>query len=601
MFTIRGYTFLLCMCAAMWFPVACPAEQTRPAETILVNHVGFQPEAAKVCVVRHPPKNEFTVHRLKDCNWEQVLQGNLVAGGPELESGSIGDFSAVREEGIYQVRCGARRSRCFVVWRQVYDVPMRVLYGYFPWQRCGDTLTGWAAPCHVDDGRIAETGEHRDFSGGYHQSCDLRKWASLEVLGLIGLTRFAQTQTPRWDDGCIAKELRWGGDYYHKLLRDDGGMFDSVFIPLGWDARDFYRSDAPPPAMWNTIRHQAMLAAHFRSTDAAYSETCKQSALRVWKYMTSAARPVGKYRAPALPPRGHDHLSDWYSGFYPGSALEIAHRLCAAVALGRIADDPALLEDAAHCASLLVELQATTPDANGDASGCFWDGPNRERLVVSDGYFWQASGPLGLCDILELRPSHADSAKWRRAIERIGQQYVRTARRNPWGLVATNWFLCDQAPKTPGKEQDEDAPVTETYNGGKVSCPHDGNPERFVAYQYRFAVYNGPVAAAGVFLERAAGILQKDEYRRVAQRQMDWILGCNPYDASTVEGVGYNQPHRGFYGEFFPPTPQIPGAVSTGLLAHSFDPAQYGWANEYDMPIVGAVLWLMTDISQAKQ
>ena len=36
------------------------------------------------------------------------------------------------------------------------------------------------------------------------------------------------------------------------------------------------------------------------------------------------------------------------------------------------------------------------------------------------------------------------------------------------------------------------------------------------------------------------------------------FLDAIPYDASAVEGVGYNQPQRGFYGEFFPPTPADP-------------------------------------------
>jgi hypothetical protein len=104
--------------------------------------------------------------------------------------------------------------------------------------------------------------------------------------------------------------------------------------------------------------------------------------------------------------------------------------------------------------------------------------------------------------------------------------------------------------------------------------------------------------AQAIFLRKAAIILDRNEFIGIAQRQLDWILGSNPYDSSTVEGVGYNQPHRGMFGEFFPPTPQIPGAVSTGISAKSFDPNGYGLDNEYDMPMVGWLIWLMSDINE---
>lgn len=591
-------TSLLLTMLSVQCAVAQPTGSPIRTDTILVNHVGFSPDTPKYCVVPQPPEKDFTIHRLKNCVWTQVLQGKLVEGGPELETGWVGEFSSLREEGIYQVRCGARQSRCFVIWRRALDAPMRVLYNYFPWQRCGDSLTGWAAPCHVDDGRIAETGKHRDLAGGYHQSCDLRKWASLEVIGLMGLGRFAQAQSPRWDDGCIAKELRWGGDYYQKLVREDGGLLDSVFIPLGWGPRDFYLSDAPPPAIWSTIQHQAMLAAYFKSRDAGYAEKCKQVAMRVWRYMTSSKRPTEKYRAPALPPLGHDNLSDWYAGFYPGLSLELAHRLCAAVALYRVAADPALLEDAARSASALVSLQVASTAPHKDNGACFWAGPTREHLVDS-GYCWHVTGPLGLCDLLELKPDHPDAHLWRQAVERIAEQYLRTSRRNPWGLVASSWTLQDTVvPRPLEPKAGANRVIPEVYDGGALGPHKPGGPERFAAYQYRAPAYNGLIAPAGVFLLRAAAITGKDELRHVAQRQLDWILGCNPYDASAVEGVGYNQPQRGFYGEFFPPTPQIPGAVSTGITSASIISQNSGFANEYDMPIVGLVLWLMTDISE---
>jgi len=84
---------------------------------------------------------------------------------------------------------------------------------------------------------------------------------------------------------------------------------------------------------------------------------------------------------------------------------------------------------------------------------------------------------------------------------------------------------------------------------------------------------------------------------------VDWILGCNPFDSSTVEGVGYNQPTLFVSCEFFPPTPQIPGAVKTGIIGDDRDePMQYGWvATEYDMPPTSLLMWFLSELPEATE
>lgn len=575
---------------------AADAPVPSPVKTgvILVNHVGFPPNAPKHCVIPSPPENEFTIHRLKDTEWAQVFTSTLTEGGPELEPGWVGDFSSLKEDGIYQVRCGSLRSRCFTVHAGVYDVPMRVMFNYFTWTRCGDTTKGWAGPCHLDDGKLAPTGEHRDFSGGYHQSSDLRKWAALEILGPLGLVEFARQQSPHWDNGSIAEEVRWGCDYFQKLVRDDGGMFDSVFIPLGWGPRDFYPSDPPAPALWNNIRLQAMAAAYFQSRDPDYAAKCKETSERVWRYMTSEKRPKGKYEIPAYPPRGHRTFNEWFAGYYENSALDWAQRLCAALALHRLSGDVSLLEDAVRSAAKLVALQTAETGAEGDAGGCFWEGPESDGLAENRFLSTGASIQIGLCELLSAAPTHPDSTRWRRAVERMAEQHLHTASRNPWGLMATKWA---SEPKPVKRVQG--ARRDGLFDGGCLGSRTPGGPQLFAAYLHRHALYHQEIMGMALFMRRAAAITGREEYRVIAQRQLDWVMGCNPFDASAIEGVGYNQPQRGLFGEFFPPTPQIPGAVSIGLAAYSFDPKHYGSANEYDLPAAGSVLWLTAE--QAKQ
>ena len=567
------------------------AKPPSPVKTgvILVNHVGFPPQVAKHCVIPDPPEKEFTVHRLKDTKFTQVFAGTLMEGGKELEPGWVGDFTALKEDGIYQVRCGALKSRCFTIHAGVYDVPMRLVFNYFTLARCGDTkrksITG---PCHLDDGNLVGVG-HRDFSGGYHQSCDLRKWAVLEVKGLLGVLNFGQLQTPHWDKGTVAEEVRWGCDYYRKLVREDGGMFDSVFIPIHWGPRDYYASDPPAPALWDNVRYQAQAAAYFQKRDAAYADKCRQTAERVWHYMSSDKRPAGRYQPPAMPPLGHQWLKTAFNAYCQDSAADLAYRISAALALRDVTRDESLLEDAARSAAKLLALQVAVEDAPAQASGVFWEGPEGEALSLAPCH---PEIGLALCELIRAASKHPDADRWRGSVRAMAERYCGITRRNPWGSVATS-FDVREKPVAPGPR----GAYPFAYPDGTIRGRVRGAAEKFLAYQYRRGGYHYDNLLAGLFLNRAGEITGNQECLAIAQRQLDWIMGCNPFDASAIEGVGYHQPLRGLFGEFFPPTPQIPGAVIVGLQPMSFDPQQYGncGPNEYDMPQAGAALWLLAE------
>ena len=575
-------------------------------DAILVNHVGFVPSAHKSFVIPKPPQNAFTVLELKDTELTPVFQGQLEPGGEDLAPGWVGDFSSLQSEGIYQIRCGDLKSRYFVISADVYEVPMRTVFGYFPWQRCGDSLTGWCAPCHLQDGRIAETGETVDLTGGWHQSGDLRKWTWGLNLGLLGLAQYALSQCPRWDSGQIAEELRWGSDYYHRLMRPDGGLMDTINLPLGWGQREWYLQDSSAPAQWNTVRTQALVAIYFQGRDPTYARQCLQVAQRVWDHMTSPERPTEPYSLPIVPPRGHDWMPWFFGGFYPGSALDWAHQLCAALAMHQATRADTWLGEATRCANALVKLQIESDSKEDPATACFWEGPKGTTLANSYWYFWHTTGPLGLCDLVKLLPDHRDAGSWMAAVTKIAEQYRRMAQRNSWGLIPGFWRAGDV---TATEQVDHNTPAGQRGRPWQPLTSRDATQAVPCYYSY-FAgfVVNLDILSAALFLRRAGDLTDEPEYVDLAQRQLDWVLGCNPLDSSTVEAVGSNQPHRGIYGEFFPPTPQIPGAVMTGLLGDANDEAlsfkaaaegHYGcyWL-EYDNPPTGVLLWLFAELSR---
>ncbi len=170
----------------------------------------------------------------------------------------------------------------------------------------------------------------------------------------------------------------------------------------------------------------------------------------------------------------------------------------------------------------------------------------------------------------------------------MASQKCHMAERNPWGLIPSYWY---------------------------ADRPGAGRPAGRARYCYFFC-YRGPkgsirmgpnhdILGGALFLLRACRLTGERRYFDAACRQVDWVLGCNPFDASTVEGVGLNQPlHFINYGEFFPPTPQIPGAVTTGIQGDDNDnPEPFGnnCSTEYDMPPTSMLMWLLGELSTTNQ
>jgi hypothetical protein len=111
---------------------------------------------------------------------------------------------------------------------------------------------------------------------------------------------------------------------------------------------------------------------------------------------------------------------------------------------------------------------------------------------------------------------------------------------------------------------------------------------------------NANIASSGIGMIHAARILGENKLLSFAQRQLDWVIGFNPLNMSTMEGVGHNQPIR-FINRTLNIPPLIEGAVMNGIGSTTDDQADMApgsWQNcEYWTPQVSQTMWLMAELS----
>lgn len=257
---------------------------------------------------------------------------------------------------------------------------------------------------------------------------------------------------------------------------------------------------------------------------------------------------------------------------YDGSALRYGDRLYCDIELYKTTEKEKYLIDARACAEDLCKLQDLTGGV-GDGS-FFRDNKRTEKISTTDD---GALGPLGLIELVRL--DRETSGCYLENVKRYAEHLMRMAGRNPWGLISCYLY----ASKVPGSR-----PMGNLYY-------------RYFADDYDFGV-NKELLGRGLFLLELSLETGERRYEEEATRIADFILGANMLNASTVEGVGRNQPQRLLNtNEFNPKTPQIPGAVMTGIAGflETDEPVvKINLANEYDMPATSFMLMLLIRLQQ---
>ena len=540
---------------------------------IRVNHRGFLAKGAKRFILTDNKTDSlaFSVvitHDVKDIT---VYEGEMTAVCEDGKTYYVGDFSSLTRNGDYYILAGGYRSRQFVIYDGAYDICKRIMLGYFTYQRCGHPL-GWNGCCHTDDGFIKESGEHVDLSGGYHQSCDLRKSPGGVSIGVLSMLRFAMKDKSEWGKLLVTDEARWALEYYVKTIQENGAMYNTLNEPFGWEGRTFYESPAPSSAQWNVTSILALGYEYFKDKDIDFAKKCLEISIRSYNFLTGPLRPEGVYTHPDKYPMGMDP-DFFYDQCRRGATSDIAYEISASCDLYRATKDDFYLE----------RIKALLPSLTNSLDNGFLllrkDDPLR-TVSGSCSYTWLMSGILPLCDAYELL---GDFDGLKDKIIHALEEICAYADKSVWRTL-----------EIPYLETEMDVPVGHE-NKTRRECIR--SIKKYGRYFYADTKVFEPSFACylGIFLARGAKLVGNCRYMEYAQSVADNLLGVNNLDSSRIQGVGYNQRHHTAYGQFFPSTPFIPGAVGVGydtvdVYAHH--------GSEFDMPCVGLSMYLLSEITE---
>ena len=593
-FSVKLFTCLFLYLSFFTTSIIQAQSYTRDSKVdLLINQVGYVPGAGKTVIAKELTSQKYEIINIE--TQQVVFEGNFNLNKCDFGEYYIGDFSQLKKEGRYYIKSDAHRSFPFHISGNIYSPSMSLIVSYFSLQRCGASTTGYLSPCHLDDGVRIDNGKHQDLTGGWHDASDLRKWFGATIYGMIGLSKtYELLSSNDHEREHIYDELLWGNLYFLKMqepegyvmnfvggdikengdnnrwtdniIGEDGGSLmnikptigeamDNMLVMGSKDDRIIQTEPVDMVGQYNFIISEAVMARIAKNKDAAYSQKCLQAAVKCfdWCSKTDKATDAGAI----------------------GASIQ------ASIEMYKTTGEDKYKDFSIARASLLKKLQAKNQD--GGVSGFFYTSMSDHEPFKD---IWQ--GPLeliGVCDLIQTFPDHKDVSVWKEIITDYSVKYLSFfSDKNSFGIVPYGLF----------------------------SKEDPGGNRKLGNYWYRYFMHpelhwwvgiNANLASAGIGLLKASVILNDPKLKSIAQKQLDWIIGVNPFNSSTIEGVGYNQPIRFINGgEFRPATPVIPGAVMNGLGGDKDDQPYLILKNNYNQseywtPMVAYTLWLMGEIT----
>jgi hypothetical protein len=440
---------------------------------------------------------------------------------------------------------------------------MNKAFGYYRYQRCGVEVPGVHPACHLDDARRRDTGEHVDVVGGWHDAGDLRKWMSVTMLnGVALLNLYRNNPEPRPADPKreqILEEVRYGNRYFLKMQDRDGKIWHDAAGGVNGDnsdnhwtdnvigtADDRYINTEKPGevgAIFATL--QGLVGQCYAASDSAYAGQCLAAGARAWK----------AYEAPS-------------------STSETAWWAMAACELFRATRASEYRNHAELLGRRLLEMQNTTFIADQRRIRGFWMNGEEPFMDIVD----SAVPPMALLELHAAFPEAKDRQKWLDAVRLYLDEYaLPMSARNAYRIIPLGVFI--------------GSPTPETYRplGGRLTYRYF-HPVR---KQFWWQGANCHLASHALLLGLSYKLTGKREYVDLAYRQLEWILGANPFASCMMTGEGMRNPypHSRFVG-------LIPGGIMNGIAGNVRDEPvldlQYrlDWrTTEYWSPHVAFFIW----------
>lgn len=521
-------------------------EGWKPATNqIAYSHVGYLPEAAKIALASTSEKGfELVEARTLKREWNGPAQTVPTRDGTV----QLLDFTAFKRPGEYILKLGGIESRPFQIANDCWREPLVAGLNFFFRERCGFSVPGIHDVCH-QDWTVEHGGRKLPINGGWHDAGDLSQglvnssetvWSMLRLAAkleekptLQGRGRAALVLS--LNDSELARrfrdEAKWGAQWLLKTRFEDG-------FRVTWATMDFW-TDGKPGTVDDVI---------VRAGDSPFENFIAATAEALAARTYSKAEPefAGKCQAAA----SYDFAYALGKTRRAGTEL-LGAATQAAIELYRLTGQAEYRSNAIAFADLLVQCQETnTPGWEKPLAGFFYASTERSRILHYNHRSHEQGPVIALAEACETFPRVPQAKAWRAAVQAYGKYVIEgSAMASPYQMIPAGIYRIAEVQDQSQRRQIEKG--IRLADGVYLRCfPTWGD------FRGNLGVLLSQAAAAAA----AGRLLDSDPLRQLAQRQLEWTLGANPFCQSLMYGVGHD-----FAPQYTAMSGDITGSLPVGI------------------------------------
>lgn len=518
---------------------------------IIFSTTGYAPGSEKSAIVNVDQHDgSFS---LVDAETQKVCYtGTVKRGKSRLGEFETIDFTDFDTPGRYQIRVGNVTTLPFYINKDIWEDSAWRILNFIFCERCGYPVPGKHGACHTDL-HAEHEGKMIPVNGGWHDAADMSQ-QTLQTgeisYSLLQMAERAREKGKQQLYNRLVEEALWGIDFVMRTRLGDGYRAqswgtnlwtDGVVGTIDDDGRRKVRVHNGALENYLLAGIEAYTAMMLKD-DSALQKNLRKIAEEDFAY---AQERFGRLGFAELVKSGGGHAAMASESQYH------ANISWAASMLYKLTGKPYYADEAAKTIRYTLQCQRTEPlkDKN-KTRGFFYRDLNKKSIVHYTHQSRDYAYMEALAALCETQPNHPDRPQWLASMKLYGE-YVKSLMQYvaPYGMLPSGVYHKDE--------------VKDSVNFYAVQVGIRSGAAKDFEEQLQHAVrldkehylrvfpvwfsFKGNIAvhlSTGKAAAICARVLNDQELKNIAEQQLYWIVGKNPFGQSLIYGEGSNYPQQ---------------------------------------------------------